>query len=92
MSIPAKHAWGRWYADPDTLARMDAGGQFVLRYAPGENPNGSVHDVAGVFNENGNVFGLMPHPEHAVDALVGGSADGLRLFESIRATVEAGGA
>ena len=92
LSIPAKHAWGRWYADDDTLQRMDAGGQFVLRYAPGENFNGSVHDIAGVCNERGNVFGLMPHPEHAVDRLVGGSDDGLTLFESMRMTVEAGGA
>jgi len=91
MSVPAKHSWGRWYADEDTLARMDAGGQFVLRYAPGENFNGSACDIAGVCNERGNVFGLMPHPEHAVDVLVGGSDDGLRLFESMRLTVEAGG-
>jgi phosphoribosylformylglycinamidine synthase len=91
LSIPAKHAWGRWYADADTLQRMDSGGQLVLRYAPGENFNGSVHDIAAVCNERGNVMGVMPHPEHAVDELVGGSADGLRLFESMRATVEAGG-
>ena len=71
LSIPAKHAWGRWWADEQTLASMDGSGQFVLRYAPGENFNGSVHDIAGVCNERGNVFGLMPHPEHAVDELVG---------------------
>jgi phosphoribosylformylglycinamidine synthase I len=91
LSIPAKHSWGRWYADADTLSKMDEGGQFVLRYASGENFNGSVHDVAGVCNERGNVFGLMPHPEHAVDEMIGGSADGLRIFESMRMTVEAGG-
>jgi phosphoribosylformylglycinamidine synthase I len=88
LSIPAKHAWGRYYADEQTLARMDSQGQFVLRYAPRQNFNGSVHDIAGVCNEAGNVFGLMPHPEHAVDELTGGSADGLKIFESMRMTVE----
>ncbi len=88
LSIPAKHAWGRYHADPATLAAMDRAGQIVLRYAPGENFNGSVHDIAGVSNERGNVFGLMPHPEHAVDELIGGSTDGLKIFESIRMTVE----
>jgi phosphoribosylformylglycinamidine synthase I len=88
LSIPAKHAWGRWYADEQTLASMDRSGQFVLRYAPGENFNGSVLDIAGVCNERGNVFGMMPHPEHAVDELIGGSADGLRIFESMRLAVE----
>ena len=88
LSIPAKHAWGRYHADPDTLAAMDRAGQIVLRYAPGENFNGSLHDIAGVCNEAGNVFGMMPHPEHAVDQLTGGSADGLKIFESMRLTVE----
>jgi phosphoribosylformylglycinamidine synthase subunit PurQ / glutaminase len=88
LSIPAKHAWGRYYADADTLAAMDERGQLVLRYAPGENFNGSLHDIAGVCNERGNVFGLMPHPEHAVDELTGGSADGLKIFESMRLAVE----
>ena len=88
LSIPAKHAWGRYHADPDTLAAMDRAGQFVLRYAPGENFNGSVADIAGVCNERGNVFGMMPHPEHAVDELTGGSADGLKIFQSMRMAVE----
>jgi phosphoribosylformylglycinamidine synthase subunit PurQ / glutaminase len=88
LSIPAKHAWGRYYADPETLAAMDERGQLVLRYAPGESFNGSLHDIAGVCNERGNVFGLMPHPEHAVDELIGGSADGLKIFESMRLAVE----
>jgi len=88
LSIPAKHSWGRYYADADTLAAMDRAGQIVLRYAPGENFNGSVHDIAGVSNERGNVLGLMPHPEHAIDELVGGSSDGLKIFESMRLTVE----
>ena len=88
LSIPAKHSWGRYHADADTLAAMDRAGQFVLRYAPGHNFNGSLHDIAGVCNERGNVFGMMPHPEHAVDALIGGSADGLKIFESMRMAVE----
>jgi len=89
LSIPAKHAWGRYYADDQTLAAMDDSGQIVLRYAPGENFNGSLHDIAGVCNEAGNVFGLMPHPEHAVDQLMGGSDDGLKIFNSIKMTIEA---
>jgi phosphoribosylformylglycinamidine synthase len=87
LSIPAKHAWGRYYADEQTLAAMSA--QIVLRYAPGENFNGSTGDIAGVCNEAGNVFGLMPHPEHAVDQLTGGSTDGLKIFNSIKMTIEA---
>ena len=88
LSIPAKHAWGRYHADPETLAAMDSCGQIVLRYAPGENFNGSLHGIAGVCNEAGNVFGMMPHPEHAVDELFGGSADGLKIFQSMRMSVE----
>jgi phosphoribosylformylglycinamidine synthase subunit PurQ / glutaminase len=88
LSIPAKHSWGRYHADEQTLAQMDADDQVVLRYAPGENFNGSAQDIAGVCSAERNVFGLMPHPEHAVDELVGGSADGLRLFESMRLAVE----
>jgi phosphoribosylformylglycinamidine synthase len=68
---------------------MEAGGQVVLRYGAGENFNGSVRDIAGVSNEAGNVFGLMPHPEHAIDELTGGSSDGLAIFESMRLAVEA---
>jgi phosphoribosylformylglycinamidine synthase len=88
LSIPAKHSWGRYHAGEATLDEMEKGGQVLLRYAPGENFNGSVRDIAGVCNEAGNVFGLMPHPEHAVEELVGGSADGLKIFESMRLTVE----
>jgi phosphoribosylformylglycinamidine synthase len=82
LSIPVKHMSGRWFAPADQLAELEAAGRVVFRYAPGENPNGSVADVAGVANERGNVVGLMPHPEHAVDPLTG-SADGLALFESL---------
>ena len=88
LSIPAKHSWGRYYADEATLDAMERGGQVVLRYAKGANFNGSLRDIAGVINEAGNVFGLMPHPEHAVDELTGGSSDGLRIFESMRLAVE----
>ena len=79
LSIPVKHTTGRYYA-PGPV-------QVVLRYARGHNPNGSQDDIAGVRNEAGNVFGLMPHPEHAVDRLTG-STDGLKIFESIREHVE----
>ena len=78
LSIPVKHTTGRYYA-PGPV-------HVLLRYAPGENPNGSQDDIAGVCNEQRNVFGLMPHPEHAVDPLTG-SSDGLRIFESMRAHV-----
>jgi phosphoribosylformylglycinamidine synthase len=82
LSIPVKHTTGRYYAPDPVLDEMEANGQLVFRYARGENPNGSVRDIAGVANAAGNVVGLMPHPEHAVDPLTG-SVDGLRLFESV---------
>jgi phosphoribosylformylglycinamidine synthase len=87
LSIPAKHSWGRYYTDEATLAEMEESGQVVLRYAEGENFNGSTHDIAGVTNGRGNVFGLMPHPEHAVDEITG-SSDGLCIFASMRLAVE----
>jgi phosphoribosylformylglycinamidine synthase I len=87
LSIPVKHTTGRYYAPEDQLDELEAAGQVLLRYAPGHNPNGSLREIAGVCNESRNVFGLMPHPEHAVDPL-GGSADGLGIFESMRAHVE----
>jgi len=83
LSIPAKHTTGCWYAPRELHERVEANGQVLLRYAPGQNFNGSLADVAGVVNEAGNVMGLMPHPEHAVDPLTG-SVDGLKLFASIR--------
>jgi phosphoribosylformylglycinamidine synthase subunit PurQ / glutaminase len=88
LSIPAKHSWGRFHADADTLERIERDGQVVLRYAAGENFNGSLNDIAGVINEAGNVMGLMPHPEHAVQELTGGSTDGLSIFQSIRLAAE----
>lgn len=81
LSIPVKHTTGCFFAPPEQLEQLEADGQVVFRYAAGENPNGSVNDIAGVRNEAGNVVGLMPHPEHAVDELTG-SIDGLKLFES----------
>ena len=79
LSIPVKHMTGRYFAPPAMLDELEARGQVVLRYGPGQNPNGSSRDIAGVLNEAGNVMGLMPHPEHAVDPLTG-SDDGLALF------------
>jgi phosphoribosylformylglycinamidine synthase subunit PurQ / glutaminase len=84
LSIPAKHGEGRYWAPEDVLDELEAKGQIAYRYAPGQNPNGSARDIAGVRNEGGNVLGLMPHPEHAVDPLTG-STDGLRVFEAVAA-------
>jgi phosphoribosylformylglycinamidine synthase subunit PurQ / glutaminase len=80
LVIPVKHGEGCW-TYPD-VEKLEASGQIVLRYAPGENPNGSLGDVAGVTNCDGNVMGLMPHPEHAVDALLG-STDGALILGSL---------
>jgi phosphoribosylformylglycinamidine synthase subunit PurQ / glutaminase len=80
LSIPVKHGEGRYWAPEGMLDEIEANGQVAFRYTAGQNPNGSARDIAGVLNEAGNVLGLMPHPEHAVDALTG-STDGLRLFE-----------
>ncbi len=82
LSIPAKHGEGRYWAPEAVLDELEANGQVAYRYAPGQNPNGSARDIAGVRNEAGNVVGLMPHPEHAVDGLTG-STDGLRIFSAI---------
>jgi phosphoribosylformylglycinamidine synthase I len=81
LSVPAKHTTGRYWAPDPVLDELEANGQIVLRYKAGDNFNGSSRDIAGVSNKAGNVVGLMPHPEHAVDVLTG-SADGLKLFES----------
>jgi phosphoribosylformylglycinamidine synthase len=82
LSIPAKHGEGRYWAPDEMLDELEANGQVAFRYAPGQNPNGSARDIAGVRNAAGNVLGLMPHPEHAVDAMTG-STDGLRVFEAV---------
>jgi phosphoribosylformylglycinamidine synthase subunit PurQ / glutaminase len=82
LSIPVKHGEGRFWAPEEMLDELEANGQIAYRYAPGGNPNGSARDIAGVRNEAGNVLGLMPHPEHAVDPLTG-STDGLKVLETI---------
>jgi phosphoribosylformylglycinamidine synthase I len=82
LSIPVKHGEGRYWAPEEMLDEIEANGQVAYRYAPGQNPNGSARDIAGVRNEAGNVLGLMPHPEHAVDPLTG-STDGLKIFEAV---------
>jgi phosphoribosylformylglycinamidine synthase len=82
LSIPLKHGEGRYYAPEEMLDQLEANGQVAYRYADGHNANGSVRDIAGVRNEAGNVVGLMPHPEHAVDPLTG-STDGRKVFEAL---------
>jgi phosphoribosylformylglycinamidine synthase I len=84
--VPLKSGEGAYAAAPETLADLERSGQVVLRYADG-NPNGSAASIAGVANAAGNVVGLMPHPEHAVDGLTGPSADGLGFFASAVAGV-----
>jgi phosphoribosylformylglycinamidine synthase len=82
LSIPVKHMSGRYFAPDEELDRLESEGRIAFRYAAGENPNGSVRDIAGVLSEGRNVMGLMPHPEHAVDPLTG-SDDGLALFQAL---------
>jgi phosphoribosylformylglycinamidine synthase subunit PurQ / glutaminase len=82
LSIPLKHGEGRFYAPEEMLDRLEADGQVAYRYAEGHNVNGSSRNIAGVRNERGNVVGLMPHPEHAVDPLTG-STDGRKVFEAL---------
>jgi phosphoribosylformylglycinamidine synthase len=80
--IPIKNGEGGYVADKRTLDALEAEGRIVVRYA-GDNPNGSYRDIAGICNEAGNVVGLMPHPEHAVEALTGPGTDGLGFFQSL---------
>ena len=89
LKIPIAHGEGNYYADADTLRRMEANGQIVFRYATADgeatdiaNPNGSLNNIAGVCNEMKNVLGMMPHPERAGEAALG-SQDGRLIFESI---------
>lgn len=95
ITLPIAHGDGRFTADDDTLDRLDGEGQVILRYAPDPlealeayNPNGSMRDIAGIISARGNVVGMMPHPERAVDPVLG-RADGLPLFESILHSVAA---
>ena len=86
--FPAKHGEGRYVADEATLDRLEANGQVVFCYL--DNPNGAMRDIAGIANEAGNVVGLMPHPEHAVEALTGPSTDGLGVVASVLAHLSEG--
>jgi phosphoribosylformylglycinamidine synthase len=96
LRIPIKHGEGAYHVAADELERMEAGGQIAVRYcdetgnmAADSNPNGSLKNIAGVRNARGNVFGLMPHPEHAVESMIGGT-DGLAILGSIVDAVKAG--
>jgi len=81
IRCPVAHHDGNYFADAETLKRLNGNGQVVFRYAEGTNPNGSIEDIAGIVNEAGNVLGMMPHPENLIEAAHGGS-DGRGLFES----------
>ena len=87
INLPIAHADGSFYADQATLDQLEANGQVVFRYAE-ENPNGSLNNIAGITNAAGNVLGMMPHPERAVEAILG-NTDGLRLFKSLLTTAAA---
>jgi phosphoribosylformylglycinamidine synthase I len=95
VRIPIAHGDGRYTADPETLDRLEGEGRVVMRYVggPGDadewwSPNGAMRAIAGIVNETGNVLGMMPHPERAVDSLLG-SDDGLSIFESMLSRVSA---
>lgn len=82
IEIPIAHGEGSYYADAETIGRLESEGRVVFRYK--DNPNGSLNDIAGIINEGGNVLGMMPHPERAVELLLG-SEDGRGVFESLKA-------
>ena len=86
VTYPVAHHDGNYFADQETLARVEGEGQVAMRYV--ENPNGSLNDIAGIYNETGNVFGLMPHPERLVDPLLGGTG-GKPMFDHLVKTVAA---
>ena len=79
IACPVAHHDGNYFADADTLKRLEDDGQMVFRYANGSNPNGSIDDIAGIVSERGNVLGMMPHPENLIEDAHGGS-DGRALF------------
>jgi phosphoribosylformylglycinamidine synthase subunit PurQ / glutaminase len=81
ITIPVAHGEGNYYCDNETLAELKQNNRILFTY-DGENPNGSLEQIAGITNEQGNVLGMMPHPERAVDSLLG-SKDGLKIFQSI---------
>jgi phosphoribosylformylglycinamidine synthase subunit PurQ / glutaminase len=80
--FPVAHGEGNYVADEETLDRLEGEGRVVFKYASGENPNGSMRDIAGILNEKRNVLGLMPHPERVCDPLLGGT-DGRAMFEGL---------
>jgi phosphoribosylformylglycinamidine synthase len=82
VKFPVAHGDGNYFADDETLDRLEGEGRVVFRYAGGDNPNGSARNIAGILNEKRNVLGLMPHPERVVDPLLGGT-DGRGVFESL---------
>lgn len=81
LRCPVAHHDGNYFADAETLARLEGEGQVAFRYAEGTNPNGSINNIAGIVSEKGNVLGMMPHPENLIEAAHGGT-DGRGLFES----------
>ncbi|MBD1928507.1 phosphoribosylformylglycinamidine synthase subunit PurQ [Trichocoleus sp. FACHB-90] len=87
ITLPIAHGEGQYYADADTLAKLEDNNQVVFRYE-GDNPNGSINNIAGICNIKGNVLGMMPHPERASDAMLGGT-DGIKLFQGLLAAVGA---
>jgi phosphoribosylformylglycinamidine synthase len=88
IPCPVAHHDGNYFADPETLGRLEGERRVAFRYAEGTNPNGSVNDIAGILNERGNVLGMMPHPENLIEALHGGT-EGRGLFESVVRTLAA---
>ena len=90
LVIPLKNGEGSYQCDDETLKMLEGEGRIIARYV-GENPNGSRNLIAGIANERGNIVGLMPHPEHAVDALTGPGTDGLGFFTSVLKTLVSGG-
>lgn len=87
--FPIAHAEGNYYCDPEVLAELEANNQIIFRYPEGENPNGSVANIAGISNKEGNVVALMPHPERAVEAVLG-YIDGLKVFTSLQESLKQG--
>lgn len=95
LRLPVAHGEGRFFADPEMLLRLNQNRQIILRYADGNgrivpeaNPNGSLENIAGIRNREGNIFGLMPHPDRAADERLG-SADGVKIFRSMVETIAA---
>lgn len=87
ITLPIAHGEGQFYCDEQTLSQLETNGQVLFRYQ-GDNPNGSINNIAGICNRQGNVLGMMPHPERASDEMLGGT-DGLKLFQGLLKRVEA---